>query len=57
MLGFLSTVLEDWCQLNTVPFMSAGDILHDDAINLNVAQRDWLYNYIEVWDIIEQNYS
>ena len=37
--------------------MSAGDILHDDAINLNVAQRDWLYNYIEVWDIIEQNYS
>lgn len=57
MLSFLSTVLEDWCQLNTVPFMSAGDILHDDAINLNVAQRDWLYNYIEVWDIIEQNYS
>ena len=57
MLSFLSTVLEDWCQLNAVPFMSADDILHDDTINLNVKQRDWLHRYIDIWDIIEQNYT
>ena len=54
-LNFLSDVLEDFCIKNGIEFMSADDILYTDT-SLTTYQKDWLRNYIEVWDIIEQNY-
>ena len=57
-LDFLSDVLEDFCSKNDLPLMSADDILQSPAwsdINLTQPQKNWLTNYIEVWDIIQEN--
>ena len=50
MLNFLGDVLYDFCKLNSLEVMSADDLLYTP--NLTQSQRDWLNNYIEVWDII-----
>ncbi len=50
MLNFLGDVLYDFCTLNSLEVMSADDLLYTS--NLTESQRDWLNNYIEVWDII-----
>ena len=50
MLNFLGDVLYDFCKLNSLEVMSADDLLYTS--NLTQSQRDWLNNYIEVWDII-----
>lgn len=59
-LNFLSDVLKDFCIKNDLPFMSADDILYAHQYAeidcLTTYQKDWLLNYIEVWDIIQQNY-
>ncbi len=54
MLDFLSLVLYDYCKLHGFEFISADDILHTHDVNDE--ERIWLHKYIEVWDIIEQNY-
>ena len=52
-LDFLSDVLEDFCTKHNLELMSADDILYGDSDGkLSNYQRDWLRNYIEVWDII-----
>tara|TARA_B100001113_G_scaffold129361_1_gene105654 strand:+ start:942 stop:1118 length:177 start_codon:yes stop_codon:yes gene_type:complete len=52
-LDFLSQVLEDFCLNYDLEFMSADDILYGDCDNkLDDNQKDWLRNYIEVWDTI-----
>ena len=52
-LNFLSDVLEDFCIKNGIEFMSADDILYGSSDDkLTTYQKDWLRNYIEVWDII-----
>ena len=54
-LDFLGTVLYDFCKLNSLELQSADDILYGDFEGkLTVHQRDWLRNYILVWDIIQQ---
>ena len=56
-LDFLSDVLEDYCSKNDLPLMSADDLLYAPAwseINLTQPQKNWLSNYIEVWDIIAE---
>ena len=61
-LDFLSNVLRDFCQLNDLPFLSADDLLYESDNNsdmdcytkLTSEQRDWLSNYITVWDIIQE---
>ena len=57
MLEFLSEVLEDFCTKYDLPFISADDILYSDGTNdgdkLTSYQRDWLRNYINVWDTIQ----
>ena len=58
MLDFLSDVLDDFCSKNNLPFMSADELLYAPAwsdINLTQPQKNWLTNYIEVWDIIQEN--
>ena len=53
-LNFLSNVLEDYCNLHDLPFISADDILYSHQYAeidcLTPYQIDWLQNYIQVWD-------
>ena len=52
-LDCLSEVLEDFCTKYNLEFMSADDLLYGDSEGkLTVYQRDWLKNYISIWDII-----
>ena len=58
-MNFLSEVLEDFCNKHDLPFMSADDILYsstlDGEVELTEYQKDWLRNFIDVWDRTEQN--
>ena len=51
-LDFLSEVLQDFCELHNLEFMSADDILYTDDNKLTLYEREWLSNYISVWDTI-----
>ena len=51
-LDFLSEVLQDFCELHNLEFMSADDILYTDNNKLTLYEREWLSNYISVWDTI-----
>ena len=58
-LDLLSEVLQDFCTKYNLPEQSADDILYGydqtsfpHNTNLSEYQRDWLRNYINVWDII-----
>ena len=52
-LDLLSDVLEDFCTKHNLELMSADDSLYGDSDGkLSNYQRDWLRNYISVWDII-----
>ena len=52
-LDLLSDVLEDFCTKHNLELMSADDILYGDSDGkLSNYQKDWLRNYIEIWDII-----
>ncbi len=52
-LDCLSEVLEDFCTKYNLEFMSADDLLYGDSEGkLTNYQRDWLRNYISIWDII-----
>ncbi len=60
MLDFLSDVLQDYCTKHDLPFISADDLLYESDNNsemdcytkLTLEQKDWLSNYIRVWDEI-----
>ena len=51
-LDFLSEVLQDFCELHNLEFMSADDILFTDDNKLTLYEREWLSNYISIWDTI-----
>ena len=51
-LDFLSEVLQDFCQLHNLECMSADDILYTDDNKLTLYEREWLSNYISIWDTI-----
>ena len=59
-LNFLSNVLQDYCNLHDLPYISADDLLYEsfhykDAdchTKLSSEQEDWLSCYINVWDTI-----
>ena len=52
-LDLLSDCLEDFCTKHNLELMSADDILYGSSDGeLTNYQKDWLRNYIEVWDII-----
>ena len=52
-LDLLSDVLEDFCTKHNIELMSADDILYGSSDNeLTDYQRDWLRNYISIWDTI-----
>ena len=58
-LNFLSNVLQDYCNLHDLPFISADELLYesdtqsmDCHTKLTSDQEDWLSCYINVWDTI-----
>ena len=54
MLNHLSDLLESWCNSLQLEFISADDLLHCYYQQLTIDQRDWLNNYIEIWDKTQQ---
>ena len=54
MLNTLSDLLETWCKSQSLEFISADDLLHGYYQQLTIDQRDWLNNYIELWDQTQQ---
>ena len=56
-LDFLSDVLEDFCSKHNIPFMSADDIItahiYAEIPSLTQYQQNWLDNYIQVWDLTQ----
>ena len=54
MLSSLSDLLESWCNNQQLEFLSADDLLHGYYQQLTIDQRDWLNNYIELWDQTQQ---
>mgnify|MGYP003140564390 CR=1 FL=1 len=54
-LDFLSDVLQDFCTLHKLEFLSADDLLYDPSNQLTDYQRDWLILYCSTWDIITNN--
>ena len=59
-LDFLSNVLQDYCTLHNLEYMSADDLLYesdnnsemDCYVKLTLDQQDWLSCYINVWDTV-----
>ena len=52
-LDTLSEVLEDFCTKHNLELMSADDILYGSSDDqLTDYQKDWLSNYISIWDTI-----
>ena len=51
-LDFLSEVLQDFCELHDIECQSADDILYGDDNKLTLYEREWLSNYISIWDTI-----
>ena len=54
MLSSLSDLLESWCNSQQLEFLSADDLLHGYYQQLTIDQRDWLNNYIDIWDKTQQ---
>ena len=62
-LDFLSNVLQDFCNLHDLPFISADELLYESDNNsemdcytkLTSDQQDWLSCYIKVWDITQEH--
>ena len=54
-LDFLCEVLQDFCTLHNLEFLSADDLLYDPSNELTDYQKDWLSAYCETWDIITNN--
>ena len=54
-LDFLSDVLQDFCTLHNVEFLSADDLLYYPSNQLTDYQRDWLEAYCSTWDTIQND--
>ena len=46
---FLQSSLYYFCKANSLPFMSADDLLYGSIVT-TTAQNVWLKSYIEVWE-------
>ena len=52
MLQFLTIVLDNFCNCNGLEMASADDLLYDADNQLTQYQKDWLTQYINVWDVV-----
>lgn len=51
MLESLTNLLVNWCESQDLEYLSADDLLVGYYDELTQTQRNWLTNYIEIWDI------
>ena len=51
MLDHLTDLLFDWCSINKLDYLSADDLYIGYYNELTQSQRDWLTNYIAIWDL------
>ena len=54
MLDHLSDLLESWCKSQQLEFISADDLYISSYNELTESQRDWLTNYIAIWDATQE---
>ena len=61
-LNFLSNVLQDYCNLHDLEYISADELLYESYTQeldchkkLTSEQEDWLSCYIKVWDITQEH--
>ena len=52
MLQFMTIVLDNFCNCNGLEMASADDLLYDGDNQLTQYQKDWLTQYINVWDVV-----
>ena len=52
MLQFLTIVLDNFSNCNGLEMASADDLLYDGDNTLTQYQKQWLTQYIKVWDVI-----
>ena len=52
MLQFLTIVLDNFCNCNGLEMASADDLLYYADNQLSKYQKQWLTQYIKVWDVI-----
>ena len=51
MLESLTNLLYNWCKSQDLEYLSADDLLIGYYNELTQSQRNWLENYIEIWDL------
>ena len=51
MLDSLTDLLYNWCKSQDLEYLSADDLLIGYYSELTQSQRNWLENYIEIWDL------
>ena len=54
MLNSLTDLLYDWCKSQQLEYLSADDLLIGYYNELTQSQRDWLTNYIAIWDATQE---
>tara|TARA_B100000287_G_scaffold370722_1_gene368328 strand:- start:1882 stop:2142 length:261 start_codon:yes stop_codon:yes gene_type:complete len=55
MLESLTDLLYNWCKSNELEYLSADDLLVTSYNELTEVQRNWLTDYIAIWDLVENN--
>ena len=51
-MEFLQSSLYYFCKANSLPFMSADDLLYGSIVT-TTAQNVWLSQYIQAWDSLD----
>ena len=49
-IAYLSNILKKFCKNESLPFISADDLLHDPTITKTPLQTKWLKYYCEWWN-------
>ena len=49
-IAHLSNILKKFCASESLPYMSADDLLHDPTITKTPLQTKWLQFYCEWWN-------
>tara|TARA_E500000331_G_C16779775_1_gene507585 strand:+ start:76 stop:261 length:186 start_codon:yes stop_codon:yes gene_type:complete len=55
-LDLMSELLRIWCTSEKLEVICASDLLYGSDY-LTLSQKDWLENYIMLWDLIEEGES
>ena len=51
-INFMSLALQYFCEANSLPFMSADDLLYGQTIT-TTKQKLWLHSYMQLWQSLD----